>query len=217
MRKVLCVLVSLLLCCSVFSACSNQTNSDEDTFVKLELESGDVIIMQLFPDIAPKTVKHFLENVNDKYYDGKVFHRAIKGFMIQGGSADGNGVGGSGRTVKGEFKENGFENNLKHTRGVVSMARSSDFDSASGQFFIMHAAAPHLDGQYAAFGKVVEGMDVVDKIAEMPVGGANGDELLEKPVIRSIRVLTDYQPPQQSGSPSQATASAAATSTSNAS
>ena len=111
--------------------------------------------------------------------------------MIQGGSADGNGIGGSSRTVKGEFAANGVENNLKHTRGIVSMARTSEYDSGSGQFFIMHAKTPSLDGQYAAFGRVVEGIGLVDKIVEMPV---NGEILIEKPVIRSIRILENYTP-----------------------
>lgn len=195
MKKIVAVLMGAMLCMVLFSACSDKKDAQQDTFVRIEMEDGDSMVLQLFPETAPMTVKHFLENVKSEYYDGKVFHRAIKGFMIQGGSADGKGVGGSGRTVKGEFKANGIENNLKHTRGVVSMARSNDPDSASGQFFIMHASAPHLDGNYAAFGKVVEGMDVVDKIAEMPVGGANGDELLEKPVIKSIRVIKDYTMP----------------------
>lgn len=194
MKKFLSLLLCILLITGIFSGCSEKNVYEEDVYVELVLESGEAIVMQLFPDIAPMTVKHFLENVDEKYYDGKVFHRAIKGFMIQGGSADGNGVGGSGRTVKGEFKSNGIENNLKHTRGVVSMARTSDPNSGSGQFFIMHAKAPHLDGQYAAFGKVVDGMEVVDKIAEMPVGGPNGDALEDKPAIKSIRVITDYEP-----------------------
>ena len=194
MKKILLLLLSILMVLGIFSGCSEKNVYEGDIYAELKLETGDSIVMQLFPDVAPMTVKHFLENVNEKYYDGKVFHRAIKGFMIQGGSADGNGVGGSGRTVKGEFKSNGIENNLKHTRGVVSMARTSDPNSGSGQFFIMHAKAPHLDGQYAAFGKVVEGMDVVDKIAEMPVGGPNGDSLENKPVIESIRVIDDYIP-----------------------
>ncbi|MBQ4516159.1 MAG: peptidylprolyl isomerase [Clostridia bacterium] len=205
MKKTFLLLLSLLLIIGIFSGCSEKNVYEGDVFTELELESGETIVMQLFPDVAPMTVKHFLENVEEKYYDGKVFHRAIKGFMIQGGSADGNGVGGSGRTVKGEFKSNGIENNLKHTRGVVSMARTSDPNSGSGQFFIMHAKAPHLDGQYAAFGKVVEGMDVVDKIAEMPVGGPNGDALENKPVIKSIRILDDYTPKASAGAESDGT------------
>lgn len=203
MKRIWIMLMSVALCLTFCSACAGKDSGEQDTFVKLELESGESMVLQLFPETAPKTVKHFLENVKSEYYDGKVFHRAVKGFMIQGGSADGNGIGGSGRTVKGEFKANGVENNLKHTRGVVSMARSSDPDSASGQFFIMHASAPHLDGNYAAFGKVVEGMEVVDKIAEMPVGGANGDELTEKPVIKSVRVLKDYVPSGATSTPNE--------------
>lgn len=193
MKKILAIILTLSISIFVFTACTNnETKYSGDVYVNLELADGGNIVMQLFPDVAPKTVKHFLENVKDGYYDGKVFHRAVKGFMIQGGSADGKGVGGSGRTVKGEFKSNGFENNLMHTRGVVSMARTSDPNSASGQFFIMHAKAGHLDGDYAAFGKVVEGMNVVDKIAEMPVGGINNDEILDKPVIKTISILKDY-------------------------
>jgi peptidyl-prolyl cis-trans isomerase B (cyclophilin B) len=156
--------------------------------VELTLENGETILMELYPEIAPKSVTHFLENVEAKYYDGKVFHRAVAGFMIQGGSADGNGMGGSGRTVQGEFKANGYDNPLKHTRGVVSLARSGDPNSASGQFFIMHDDYPSLDGNYAAFGKVLEGMEVVDAIAASPVGGPQGDQLETKPVIKSIRV-----------------------------
>lgn len=204
MKKIIAICICAVLCITALSACSGKQEAQGDTYVRLELENGESMVIQLFPETAPMTVKHFLENVNAKYYDGKVFHRAVKGFMIQGGSADGHGVGGSGRTVKGEFKSNGIENNLKHTRGVVSMARSNDPNSASGQFFIMHAAAPHLDGNYAAFGKVVEGMEVVDEIAEMPVGGANGDELVEKPVIKSIRVLKDYTPNADSANTSTA-------------
>ncbi|MBR5157097.1 MAG: peptidylprolyl isomerase [Clostridia bacterium] len=205
MKKILLLLLSVLLIAGIFSGCSEKNVYEGDVYAELKLESGESIVMQLFPDVAPMTVKHFIENIEEKYYDGKVFHRAIKGFMIQGGSADGNGVGGSGRTVKGEFKSNGIENNLKHTRGVVSMARTSDPDSGSGQFFIMHAKASHLDGQYAAFGKVVEGMDVVDKIAEMPVGGPNGDALETKPVIESIRIIDDYTPKASAGAASEAT------------
>ncbi len=200
MKKILSVMLSIMLLAGIFSGCSEKNVYEEDIYVNLKLETGESIVMQLFPDVAPMTVKHFIENVEEKYYDGKVFHRAIKGFMIQGGSANGSGVGGSGRTVKGEFKSNGIENNLKHTRGVVSMARANDPNSGSGQFFIMHAKAPHLDGEYAAFGKVVEGMEVVDMIAEMPVGGPNGDALQEKPVIESIRVIDNYTPKSTSDS-----------------
>lgn len=189
MKKKLLVALCLVLCSLVvFSGCSEKDYGEKPQ-VKLELEDGKVIMMELYPDIAPMSVEHFIENVESGYYNGKVFHRAIKNFMIQGGSADGKGVGGSGRTVKGEFSSNGIENNLKHTRGVVSLARANDPDSASGQFFIMHADSPHLDGNYAAFGMVTEGMEVVDEIANMEVRGINNDSLVVKPVIKSMTMV----------------------------
>lgn len=134
--------------------------------VIIELENGKQIKLELYPDIAPETVANFEKLVNKGFYNGLTFHRVIYGFMIQGGCPHGNGTGNSGEHVKGEFAANGFENNLKHTRGVISMARAADPNSASCQFFIMHKDAPHLDGSYAAFGKVIEGMDAVDEIAE---------------------------------------------------
>jgi peptidyl-prolyl cis-trans isomerase B (cyclophilin B) len=134
--------------------------------VKFEFESGDVIKAELYPETAPNTVRNFISLINKNFYDGKIFHRVIKDFMIQGGCPMGNGTGGPGYSIKGEFTRNGFKNDLKHTEGVLSMARAMSFDSAGSQFFIMHKTSPHLDGQYAAFGKVIEGMDVVDKIAE---------------------------------------------------
>lgn len=134
--------------------------------VKFEFESGDVIKAELYPETAPNTVRNFISLTNKNFYDGKIFHRVIKDFMIQGGCPMGNGTGGPGYSIKGEFTRNGFKNDLKHTEGVLSMARAMSFDSAGSQFFIMHKTSPHLDGQYAAFGKVIEGMDVVDKIAE---------------------------------------------------
>ena len=130
-----------------------------------EMADGGVIVVELYPEIAPNTVANFIELANAGFYDGLIFHRVISGFMIQGGDPEGTGMGGPGYSIKGEFAENGFENSLKHERGVISMARSMMPDSAGSQFFIMHADAPHLDGQYAAFGKVLEGMDVVDAIA----------------------------------------------------
>ena len=129
------------------------------------MENGKQIKIELYPDAAPITVKNFEKLVNMGFYDGLIFHRVIEGFMIQGGDPTGTGMGGSDEKIKGEFKQNGWDNPLKHTRGVISMARSMMKDSASSQFFIMHKDAPHLDGAYAAFGKVVEGMDVVDEIA----------------------------------------------------
>ena len=136
--------------------------------VVIELENGKKIKLELYPEIAPETVKNFEELVEKGFYNGLTFHRVISGFMIQGGCPNGNGTGNSGTHIKGEFLANGVVNNLKHTRGVLSMARAADPNSASCQFFIMHEDAPHLDGQYAAFGKVVSGMDVVDKIASVP-------------------------------------------------
>ena len=136
--------------------------------VIIEMENGAKIKLELCPDAAPVTVKNFEELVKAGFYDGLTFHRVIPGFMIQGGDPLGNGMGGSEKKIKGEFAANGHPNPLKHTRGVISMARSMDKNSASSQFFIMHADAPHLDGQYAAFGKVVEGMETVDEIASIP-------------------------------------------------
>ena len=136
--------------------------------VVIEMENGGKIELELYPDAAPKTVANFIKLVGEGFYDGLIFHRVIPGFMIQGGDPQGNGMGGSKENVIGEFKANGFDNPIKHTRGVISMARAYNPNSASSQFFIMHANAPHLDGQYAAFGKVVSGMEVVDEIASIP-------------------------------------------------
>ena len=133
--------------------------------VKIEMENGGIIRLELYPEVAPKTVANFLALVRRGFYDGLIFHRVIPGFMIQGGDPLGNGMGGADENIVGEFAANGYQNDLKHTRGVISMARAYNPNSASSQFFIMHADAPHLDGQYAAFGKVIEGMDAVDEIA----------------------------------------------------
>ena len=139
--------------------------------VTLEMENGGVIKAELYPEIAPNTVANFVTLVASGFYDGLIFHRVIPGFMIQGGDPQGTGMGGPGYSIKGEFARNGFkQNNLRHSRGVLSMARSMMPNSAGSQFFIMHADAPHLDGDYAAFGKVTEGMDVVDAIAATPTG-----------------------------------------------
>lgn len=133
--------------------------------VKIEMENGGIIRLELYPEVAPKTVANFLALVRRGFYDGLIFHRVIPGFMIQGGDPLGNGMGGADENVVGEFAANGYQNDLKHTRGVISMARAYNPNSASSQFFIMHADAPHLDGQYAAFGRVTEGMETVDEIA----------------------------------------------------
>jgi len=137
--------------------------------VTFEMANGDIIKAELYPEIAPNTVNNFIALVKDGFYDGLIFHRVIKGFMIQGGDPMGSGMGGPGYSIKGEFDRNGFENKLKHGRGVLSMARAMSPNSAGSQFFIMHASAPHLDGQYAAFGKVIEGIENVDKIAGVDV------------------------------------------------
>ena len=137
----------------------------QNPIVTIEMENGGIIKAELYPDVAPNTVNNFISLVNNGYYNGLIFHRVIPGFMIQGGCPLGTGTGGPGWNIKGEFAANGVNNPLKHTRGVISMARSMNPNSAGSQFFIMHKDAPHLDGQYAAFGKVVAGMDVVDQIA----------------------------------------------------
>ena len=137
-------------------------------YVKIEMENGDVMRGELYPEIAPETVANFVKLVEDGFYDGLIFHRVIPGFMIQGGCPDGTGMGGPGHTIKGEFAMNGFKNDLKHERGVLSMARAMDPNSAGSQFFIMVEDAPHLDGQYAAFGKITEGLDAADKIVNQP-------------------------------------------------
>ena len=136
--------------------------------IKITMENGEVIRAELYPEIAPNSVKNFLSLVNKGYYDGLIFHRVIEGFMIQGGCPEGTGMGGPGYSIPGEFAQNGFKNELRHTEGVLSMARAQHPDSAGSQFFIMQKAAPYLDGAYAAFGKVIEGMDVVNRIATVP-------------------------------------------------
>ena len=137
----------------------------KNPIVTFEMENGKVFKAELYPEVAPNTVNNFLSLVGKGFYDGIIFHRVIEGFMIQGGDPNGVGMGGPGYSIKGEFSANGFKNDLKHERGVLSMARTNIPDSAGSQFFVMHERAPHLDGQYAAFGKVIEGMDVVDGIA----------------------------------------------------
>ncbi len=154
--------------------------------VVIELENGKQIKLELYPDIAPETVANFEELVNKEFYNGLTFHRVISGFMIQGGCPHGNGTGNSGKHIKGEFAANGFKNDLKHTRGVISMARAADPNSASCQFFIMHKDAPHLDGSYAAFGRVIEGMDVVDEIADCETDYS--DKPVEPVIMKSVRI-----------------------------
>ncbi len=159
--------------------------------VEIEVQNYGKIVLELDGNVAPITVENFVNLANDGFYDGLTFHRVIDGFMIQGGDPSGDGTGGSDETIKGEFSSNGVTNGLTHTRGVISMARSSDPDSASSQFFIMHEDSPHLDGEYAAFGRVIEGIEVVDEIAtNTPVVDGNGTvESAEQPVIKSIKVV----------------------------
>ena len=154
--------------------------------VIIEMENGKKIKIELYPEIAPITVENFERLVSEKFYDGLIFHRVIPGFMIQGGCPDGTGMGGPGWNIKGEFSSNGVKNDLKHERGVISMARSRMPNSAGSQFFIMHRNAPHLDGQYAAFGKVTEGLDVVDAIATTPTYAS--DKPKKDVVIKSVTV-----------------------------
>lgn len=154
----------------------------------ITMENGDVMKAELYPEIAPNTVNNFISLVNKGFYDGLIFHRVIQGFMIQGGCPNGNGMGGPGYTIKGEFSQNGFANDLKHTEGVLSMARAMHPDSAGSQFFIMHKTSPHLDGAYAAFGKITEGMDVVNRIAEEDTDYS--DRPLDEQKIKSMTVDT---------------------------
>lgn len=159
--------------------------------------NGDVMKAELYPDVAPNTVNNFVSLVKKGFYDGLIFHRIIAGFMIQGGDPDGTGMGGPGYSIKGEFNYNGFDNSLKHSRGVLSMARAQHPDSAGSQFFIMHANAPHLDGQYAAFGKLIEGEDVLDKIASVDTDYS--DRPRKPQVMKTVTVETfgvDYDEPE---------------------
>ena len=167
--------------------------------VTIEMENGDIITAELYPDIAPQSVYNFIELANDGFYDGLTFHRVIPGFMIQGGCPLGTGTGGPGWHIKGEFEGNGVKNELQHTRGVLSMARESSPDSAGSQFFIMHDDAEHLDGQYAAFGRVTDGMDAVDRIADVETNIYN-DKPLKKQIMKKVRVETfgvDYPSPEK--------------------
>lgn len=165
--------------------------------VTFTMANGDVMKAELYPEVAPNTVNNFVSLVKKGFYDGLIFHRVIRGFMIQGGCPDGNGTGGPGYGINGEFSQNGFKNDLKHTEGVLSMARAMHPDSAGSQFFIMHQTSPHLDGAYAAFGKIIEGMDVVNKIAETPTDYM--DRPLADQVMKSVTIDTfgvTYEEPE---------------------
>ena len=171
--------------------------SNQNPIVTFTMENGDVMKAELYPDVAPNTVNNFISLVKKGFYDGLIFHRVIAGFMIQGGDPEGSGMGGPGYSIKGEFNYNGVENNLMHSRGVLSMARAQHPDSAGSQFFIMHADAPHLDGQYAAFGKLVEGEDVLDSIASIDTDWS--DRPRTPQVMKTVTVDTfgvDYAEPE---------------------
>lgn len=170
----------------------------QNPIITITMESGDVMKAELYPEIAPISVNNFISLIKKGFYNGLIFHRVIPGFMIQGGCPNGTGMGGPGYSIKGEFTHNGVKNDLKHTEGVLSMARAMHPDSAGSQFFIMHKTSPHLDGEYAAFGKITEGMDVVNKIAATPTDYS--DRPLEDQKIKTISVDTfgvDYPEPQK--------------------
>lgn len=208
MKKFLAVLICAFMFCTLITACGDKTEkTPENTaapeasaditqkeenkiMVEITMKDGGKMQLELYPDVAPATVENFVKLVNDGFYDGLTFHRIIKGFMIQGGDPEGTGMGGSKDTIKGEFKQNGVQNDLKHTRGVISMARSQNPNSASSQFFIMHDDAPYLDGQYAAFGKMVSGFEELDKLAETPVQDGNGTVAKgDQPQIETIKII----------------------------
>lgn len=171
--------------------------ANQNPIVTIEMENGDIMKAELYPEIAPNTVNNFISLIQKGYYDGVIFHRVIPGFMIQGGDPDGTGMGGPGYSIKGEFSHNGFKNDLKHTPGVLSMARTMIPDSAGSQFFIMHETSPHLDGEYAAFGKVIEGLEVVDKIAKVKTDYS--DRPMEVQKMAKVTVDTfgvDYPQPE---------------------
>ena len=184
MKRRIAWLLTLALLCLTFAVAEEA----EHPIATIEMEDGGVMRLELYPEIAPNTVANFIELANAGFYDGLIFHRVIAGFMVQGGDPTGTGMGGPGYDIVGEFAANGFENDLSHTRGVISMARAQHPDSAGSQFFIMHADAPYLDGQYAAFGKVIEGIEVVDAIASARTDSF--DRPVEDQVIRSVSVDT---------------------------
>ena len=172
--------------------------SNQNPIVTIEMENGDIMKAELYPEIAPNTVNNFISLIKKGYYDGVILYRVIPGFMIQGGDPDGTGMGGPGYSIKGEFSQNGFKNDLKHTPGVLSMARTMIPDSAGSQFFIMHETSPHLDGAYAAFGKLIEGLEVVDKIARVKTDYS--DRPMEEQKMAKVTVETfgvDYPEPEK--------------------
>jgi len=185
MKKLFTLFLCALLLCGAFTAFAE---AGALPIATIEMANGDVMKLELYPDIAPNTVANFIELANAGFYDGLIFHRVIPGFMIQGGDPTGTGMGGPGYVIRGEFAANGLENSLSHERGVISMARAQHPDSAGSQFFIMHADYPALDGQYAAFGRVIEGIEAVDHVAAVQTDA--NDRPAEDQVIKSIRVET---------------------------
>lgn len=194
MKRWLSLILAAALAVCVFAACSKDDNTSGSAgkhHVEIEVQDYGTIAVELDGDAAPITVQNFMDLANDGFYDGLTFHRIIAGFMMQGGDPNGNGTGGSENTIKGEFSSNGVENTLSHTRGAISMARSQNPDSASSQFFICHADSNFLDGQYACFGYVTDGMDVVDAVCEtaQPTDGNGTIPADQQPVITAIRVI----------------------------
>jgi Peptidyl-prolyl cis-trans isomerase (rotamase) - cyclophilin family len=189
MKKMIYVFMATLLLGTIFTGCSKK---EENTVVEIEIQNYGTITVELDANVAPITVENFIKLANEGFYDGLTFHRIISGFMIQGGDPNGNGTGGSDETIKGEFTANGVENTLSHKRGVISMARSNEYDSASSQFFIVHEDSIFLDSQYAAFGHVTKkGMDIVDQIAaDAVVQDGNGTVYpADQPIITSIKII----------------------------
>lgn len=204
MKRLLCIALCLILLGTMGCTSGEKNKTEEETMhseypiATITMKDGGVIKLELYPKIAPESVKNFISLANSKFYDGLIFHRVISGFMIQGGCPKGNGTGGPGYNIKGEFSANGVDNSLSYERGVISMARAMAYDSAGSQFFICHADSQFLDGQYAAFGKVIEGMDVVDAIASVKTNSQ--DKPLQDQVIDSIRVDTfgvEYGEPEK--------------------
>lgn len=188
---VLCMVMALMAAGCGEAGKTGESSGEGKRHVEIEVQDYGTIKLELDEKAAPISVANFVKLAGDGFYDGLTFHRIISGFMIQGGDPSGNGTGGSDETIKGEFSANGVENNISHVRGVISMARSQDFDSASSQFFIMHQDNPGLDGQYAAFGKVTEGIEIVDQICEKtPVTDGNGTvEAANQPKIKTVKVI----------------------------
>jgi len=194
MKKWLCLLALFCMAVIVCIALGEKEAEEimdlgETIMVQIEMENGGIIKLELYPEIAPITCENFVKLVKDGFYDGLIFHRVIKDFMIQGGDPTGTGMGGSDENIKGEFSVNGVKNSLSHKRGVISMARSRNYDSASSQFFICHADSTYLDGQYAAFGKVIEGMDVVDEIASVRTDAGDRPKIEQK--MKSVTIIEE--------------------------